>query len=79
MSFRFIIVDDDNYSLMGTDNEALAREWAQDVLVYDTQTGMSLNGNGTDDDIPLSECHIAPDGGPFSDPDEEDDDSSDEE
>ena len=43
MAFRFIIVDDDNCQFLGTNNEVLAREWAEDALVYDTQTCKSFN------------------------------------
>ena len=57
MAFRFIIVDDDNYRFVGTDDEVRAREWAEDVLVYDTQTGKSLNFDacGRDADVPPAE------------------------
>lgn len=56
MAFRFIIVNDDDYILTGTDDEAIAREWALNVLVYDTQTGKSLNADGNGNDLELPEA-----------------------
>jgi len=56
MAFRFIIVDDDNYKLVGTDDEALARQYAEDVLVYDTQEGKSLNDDGSGEDEAIGEA-----------------------
>lgn len=52
--YRFICVDTENdYRLVGTDDEVRAREWAEDELVYDTKTGLSLNADGVGGDAEL--------------------------
>ena len=61
MTFRFICISDENYELLGTNDEVAARSWAEDCLVYDTQTGLSLNAGGTGEDLPLKELAPAED------------------
>jgi hypothetical protein len=51
--YRFICFNSEDYTILGTDDEVAAREWAEDELVYDTETGLSLNDNGTASDEPL--------------------------
>ena len=40
--FRFIIFDDNDCRFLGTDDEALAKEYAEGHNVYDTETGLEL-------------------------------------
>lgn len=66
MPFRFICTDSDNFTLVGTDDEQRALEWAENELVYDTQRGVMLNSSDPDDVTELNELPDA-DAGPDED------------
>jgi hypothetical protein len=59
--FRFICLDSDVFAFRGTNDETLAREWAEDELVYDIETDKSLNADGSGEDAELDEL-TRPDG-----------------
>ena len=60
MPFRFICTDSDNFTLIGTDDEQRALEWAENELVYDTQRGVMLHSSDPDDVSELLEMPELP-------------------
>ena len=61
MTFRFVIFNCNDFNIFGTDDEEQARLWAEGELVYDTQTGLALNADGSGVYKPLEEAPVLDD------------------